>query len=170
VNSPWTEILSKRKVKTVNANKPQLTALLSIVIVGLVGSATAGEVKLSIKPSEGMHFSCTITNSSGQPVFILPAYKLEEFSGQTNCSDCATNWATVAPLLINQSTDFIPIDSNASLTFTAVGSFVRPWRITCIVWTKPAHIHLNNSPPPDPKDKIEIHSAEMPVVKRPPSQ
>jgi len=66
----------------------------------------------------------------------------------------------------------VPLAPGESLQFAAAGRTmgitVRPWRITCLASTVPSH--MTNAVVLEEKNKITIHSAEMPPVKIPASE
>ncbi len=143
--------------------------IMSCIFAAAVGLAAAGEITLSLKQVEGLKFSCSLTNSTGKQVYVLPIYLEEHFYAQPNCSDCATGWVASRPMVIGDAKDFIPLVSGAAIKFDAIGcpDPRLPWRVSCFAVTN--SVHLSDKPMPDERSRIVIRSAEMPGTKMPSS-
>jgi len=138
----------------------KLTIIFSLIFAAAIGLATAGEVTLSLKQIEGAKYSGSLTNATGQQVYIAPIYLVEQFNAQPNCSTCATGWIASRPMVIDEAKDFVPLASGASFKFTVIGSPRLPWRVTCIAVTNSISVTDKNA---KPQGRIVIQSAEMPA-------
>jgi hypothetical protein len=142
--------------------------IVSCIFAALARLAVAGEVTLSLQQTEGSRFSCTLSNATEQQVYVMPFYLEEQFIARPLWTNGPTGWQTERPFHLADWTDLVPLASGESLHFSAMGRPGRPWRITCLASIVPSH--MTNSVVLPEKNKITIHSAEMPPVKIPPSQ
>jgi hypothetical protein len=127
--------------------------------------AAAGEITLSVKQTEGMKYSCSLTNATQNQLYIAPFYLEEHFYAQPNCSDCATGWVASRPMAINDAKDFIPLASGGVIKFEAIGNPRLPWRISCFAATN--SVHAFDKVMPDEKSHIVIRSPELPGANLP---
>jgi hypothetical protein len=143
--------------------------IMSCIFAAAVKLAVAGEVTLSLKQTEGLKFSCTLSNATGQQIYVMPLYLVDVYYAQPAQTNAPTGWVTVRPFHLADWTDLVPLASGASLEFiTATGSTLRPWRITCLASTIPSH--MTNEVVLEETNKITIHSAEMAPIKITPAQ
>jgi hypothetical protein len=142
--------------------------MVSCIFAAAVRLAVAGEVTLSLKQTEGLKFSCTLSNATDQQIYVMPLYLVDVYNAQPAHMNASTGWVTVRPFHLADWADLVPLASGASLEFTATGSTLRPWRITCLASTVPSHV--TNAVVLEETHKITIHSAEIPPVKIPPSE
>jgi hypothetical protein len=133
-----------------------------LLFIAMLGSCIAGEVKLLVESYQVTNAVCVITNSTEHEVYILPICISQEFYATPNCSDCATNWISRRPAPLGEWRDLIPLAPKASLRFTVIGFFRKPWRVTSVAFTKYFQIPDRGTPPTiDPKDRIELQTNEM---------
>jgi hypothetical protein len=156
-------------IKFQTPTKPMKSiVMVSCIFAAAVKLAVAGEVTLSLKQTEGLKCSCTLSNATGQQIYVMPLYLKEQFFARPMWTNGPAGWQTERPFHLADWTDLVPLASGTALEFTATGSTLRPWRITCLASTVPSH--MTNAVVLEETNKITIHSAEIPPVKIPPSE
>jgi len=125
----------------------------------VIGLAPAGDATLSLKQSEGLRFSISLTNTNERQIYVVPFYLMEQLYADPNCSTYATGWVAGRPMVIGEAKDFIPLPSGAAIQFEAIGSPDPwlPWRISCFAVTN--SVHIGDKALPGEKSRIVIRSA-----------
>ena len=67
-------------IKFQTPTKPMKSiVMVSCIFAAAVKLAVAGEVTLSLKQTEGLKCSCTLSNATGQQIYVMPLYLKEQF-------------------------------------------------------------------------------------------
>jgi hypothetical protein len=137
----------------------KIIASLCVLLVAVLSSRAAGEVRLFIASTQSTNAECVITNSTDKEVYILPTCLVDEAYVFTNYTGSVTNWhSNSSGDYIGQWRDMIPLAPNSSLRFVARHSSDHSWRVRVGVYGKVAHFKDMFA---SSGDRYEISSEEV---------